>query len=120
MEISKKELSEIIESYGFDNLVFDSFKQVEPDTALYIFHDERGARYCLIVADFLTDDIEMPCDFIYDYYTDTTIKFRAIKQYSYIENASKKANGYIDDKKHLTKTSTGDICILLSVDNLEY
>ena len=35
--INELELKEIISSYGLSNLVFDKFKQVEPDTALYFF-----------------------------------------------------------------------------------
>ena len=120
MELEKKELSEIIKSYGFDNLIFDSFRQVEPDTALYIFHNEENIQYCLVMADFLTDDIEIPCDFTFDYYIDSVVKFRTIKQFSYVENAPKRAKGYIDDQKHFTRTSNGDICVLLAVDNLEY
>ena len=119
-KIDKIELGEIIKSYWFNNLAFDCFKKVEPDTALYIFHDEKNIRYCLVAADFLTDDIKIPCEFMYNYYINTIVKFRAIKQFSYIKNAPKKADNYIDDKKHWTRTSTGDVCILLAVDNLEY
>lgn len=46
------ELKEIIGSYGLSNLVFDKFKQVEPDTALYIFHDNGDVKYCLICSGF--------------------------------------------------------------------
>lgn len=37
-KIDEAEIKEIIKSYGLDDLVFDTFMQVEPDTALYIFH----------------------------------------------------------------------------------
>ena len=50
--INELELKEIISSYGLSNLVFDKFKQVEPDTALYIFHDHVDVKDSLIVADF--------------------------------------------------------------------
>lgn len=120
-EIDKEELKEIIESYGLGNLVFDVFKQVEPDTALYIFHDEDNvnANYCLIVADYLDNDIELPCDFEYDYYPNNTVKFRAINAFSYINDAKKKAIGYIDDNHYRTKASTGDVCMLFAVDKLK-
>ena len=52
-KIDKVELKEIIESYGLNDLVFDTFKQVEPDTTLYIFHDKdnKKNKYCLMASD---------------------------------------------------------------------
>ena len=118
-KISKPELVEILKSYGLCNLIFDFFRQVEPDTAIYVFHDEENIQYCLVAADYLFDDAKMPYYFEYSYYSNAVVKFRAIKQLSYIENAPKKAVGYIDDEKHRTKASTGDVCMLYVIDDLE-
>lgn len=89
-KISKPELVEILKSYGLYNLIFDFFRQVEPDTAIYVFHDEENIQYCLVAADYLSDDTKMPYFFEYNYYSNAVVKFRAIKQLSYIENAPKK------------------------------
>ena len=99
------ELKEIIGSYGLSNLVFDKFKQVEPDTALYIFHDNGDVKYCLIVADFLDDNIEFPCDFRFDYYSDALVRFRAV--------------GYVDDNHYRTVANNGDVCMLFTIEGLE-
>lgn len=110
------ELDEIIKSYGFEDLAFDSFKQVEPDTALYFFHDKlNNEQYCLMVSDFPSDDIELPSVFKYDYYPDDVAEFEAIKKYSYITNAAKKADGYIDENHCLTVSNSGDVCMLFGV-----
>lgn len=39
-KINEAELKEIIGSYGLDDLIFDALRWVEPDTAIYIFHDK--------------------------------------------------------------------------------
>ncbi len=117
--IDEAELSEIIESYGLKSLIFDSFKQVEPDTSLYFFHDKDNHRYCLIASDYLDSDIELPCDFDFDYYPDNSVKFRAVHIFSYMDNAKKKAEGYIDDNHYRTISDTGGVCMLFAVDELE-
>ena len=120
-EIDKVELKEIIESYGLNDLVFDTFKQVEPDTALYIFHDKdnKKIKYCLMASDYLDGDIELPYDFEFDYYPDNIVKFRAIRIFSYIDNAKKKAEGYIDDGHYRTMSDNGGgVCMLFAIDEL--
>lgn len=120
-KINESELKEIIDSYGLNDLVFDTFRQVEPDTALYIFHNEDNAeiKYCLIASDYLDDNIEFPCDFEFDYYPDASVKFRAIRIFSYVDGAKKKAEGYVDDNHYRTVSSTGDVCMLFAVDELK-
>lgn len=117
--ISELELKEIISSYGLNDLVFDIFKQAEPDTALYIFHDNGDVKYCLIVADFLDDNIEFPCDFRFNYYLDTLVRFRATHALSYIKDAKKRAVGYVDDNHYRTMANNGDVCMLFVIDELE-
>lgn len=117
--IDEAGLKEITKSYGLDSLVFDFYKQVEPDTALYFFHDKDNIRYCLIASDYLDSDIELPHDFEYDYYPDNTAKFRAIYIFSYTDDAKKKAKGYIDDNHYRTMASTGDVCMLFTIDELK-
>ena len=120
--IDEAELKEIIESDGLDNLVFEAFRQVEPDTALYIFHDKNNKKikYCLMASDFLDDDIELPCDFEFDYYPDNVVKFRAIRIFSYVDGAKKKAEGYIDDNHYRTMSNNGGgVCMLFAVDELK-
>ena len=118
-KISKPELVEILKSYGLCNLIFDFFRQVEPDTAIYVFHDEENIQYCLVAADYLFDDAKIPYYFEYSYYSNAVVKFRTLKQLSYVENAPKKAVEYIDDERHRTKASTGDVCMLYIIDDLE-
>lgn len=118
-EIPKNELKEILESYGLYEASFDTFKQAEPDTALYFFHDKNNTRYCLIASDYIDGDIELPCDFEYDYYPNDNIKFRVVYIFSYLKNAKKKASGYIDDEHYRTMASTGDVCMLFAIDELE-
>ena len=119
--ISDEELKEIIESYGLDDLVFDTFKQVEPDKALYVFHgkEDTGMKYCLIVADYLDSNIELPCSFKFDYYPDSFVSFKANRIISYVDNAKKTTDEYIDDNHYLTMASTGDVCMFLGVDELK-
>ena len=117
--INEFELKEIIASYRMSNLIFDKFKQVEPDTALYIFHDNNNVKYCLITADFLDGDIEFPCGFKFSYYPDALASFRATHAFSYIDNAKKKAVGYVDDEHYRTASNFGDVCMLFAIDELE-
>ena len=109
--ISKEELQEILESYGLKNLVFDTLRQVEPFIALYFFHDAK-AKYCLMVSDNLESDVKVPCDYQFDHYPNEVTSFHTVKVFSYVENAKKKAEGYIDEDHYWTKASTGDICML--------
>ena len=118
-KINELELKEIINSYGLDNLVFDVFKQVEPDTALYFFHDNDNVKYCLIATDFLAGNIEFPCDFRFDYYSDTLVRFRATHALSYVKDAKKRAVGYVDDDHYRTMANNGDVCMLFVIDELE-
>lgn len=117
--VNELELKEIIGSYGLSNLVFDKFKQVELDTALYIFHDNGDVKYCLIVADFLDDNIEFPCDFRFDYYSDALVRFKATYAFSYVKNAKKRAVGYVDDNHYRTVANNGDVCMLFTIEGLE-
>lgn len=117
--ISELELKEIISSYELNDLVFDMFKQVEPDTALYFFHDNDNVKYCLIAADFLDGNIEFPCDFRFNYYPDTFVGFKATYAFSYVKNAKKRAVGYVDDNHYRTVANNGDVCMLFTVDGLE-
>ena len=121
-KINQDELMEILKSYGIEDLVFDKFIEVEPDTSLYVFHDDRNNPYCLVTTDYPGGyfDVTLPCDFEYDYYPDSTVKFHAICNFLYVKCATKKAEGYIDDGHLLTKVSTGDICVLYVCDYLEY
>lgn len=121
-KINDKELKEIIESYGLNDLVFDTFKQVEPDTALYIFHDKNDIKikYCLIASDYLDGNIELPCDFEFDYYQYNCVKFRVIHIFSYVNNAKKKADGYIDDNHYRTMADNGGgVCMLFAIEDLK-
>ncbi len=119
-KIDETELKEIIGSYGINGLVFDTFKQAEPDTALYFFHDKNNTRYCLMASDYLDDNIELPCNFKYDYYSNNAVEFRAVRIFSYVENAKKKAEGYIDDNHYRTMPSAGGgVCMLFAIDGLK-
>lgn len=120
-EIDQAELKDIISSYGFDNLIFEKYMQVEPDTAVYIFHDDKNAKYILLVADYLGgyEEFELPHEFTFDYYPEKSICFNAVHRFPFVGDAPKAAKGYIDDNHLKTKTSTGDICMLFGVDNLE-
>ena len=124
MEIDKNELAEIIESYGLSNLVFDTFRWVEPDTAIYIYHDKNNIKikYCLMASDYLGgyEDLELPYDFEFDYeHPYSKGSFRAVKIFQYKNNAKKKADGYIDDNHYWTKASNGYVCMLFAVEDLK-
>ena len=118
-ELKEKELKEIIASYGLGDLVFERFVQVEPDTAMYVFHD-NDTKYVLLVADYLGgyDEFELPHEFKFDYYPDRRVKFNAIRRLSYVDDASKAAINYVDDMHLVTQASTGDVCMLFGVDNV--
>lgn len=120
-EISQTELKEIIASYGFEGLSFEKFIQVEPDTAVYIFHDDKNAKYVLLVADYLGgyDEFNLPHEFAFDYYPDNKVTFDAVRRFSYINNAPKAAVNYIDDDHLKTQATTGDVCMLFGADNLK-
>ncbi|MBQ3353334.1 hypothetical protein IJG89_03280 [Candidatus Saccharibacteria bacterium] len=120
-KISQIELNKIVASYGFGNLSFKEYMQVEPDTALYILCDDKGAYYILLVSDYLGgyDEIKLPHRFMFDYYPEKKIRFDAICSFSYVDNAPKAAADYIDDNHLKTQASTGDICMLFSVDKLK-
>lgn len=115
--IEQEELSEIIKSYGLDNLVFDSVKDVEPDLSLYFFHDPNHKKYVLIVADYLGgyETINLPHKFTFDFYENASVEFTATKLYSYVENAPKAATNHIDDGHYLTEANTGDVCMLYQI-----
>ena len=56
------------------------------------FHDDRNNPYCLVATDYAGGyvDAELPCDFEYDYYPDSTVKFHAICNFLYVKCATKK------------------------------
>ena len=120
--IDETELKEIIESYGLDDLVFETFKHAEPDIDLYIFHDKdnEANKYCLMASDYMDNEIELPYDFEFDYYPGSIVKFRVIRIFSCIDGAKKKAKGYIDDNHYLAISDNGGgVCMLFAIDNLE-
>ena len=119
-ELEEKELKEIIASYGLGDLVFERFVQVGPDTAIYVFRDNNNLKYVLLVTDYLGEygELKLPHEFSFDYYPDRVVKFNAKRGFSYIDDASKAATNYIDDKHLITQASTGDVCVLFSVDNV--
>ena len=112
--ISSEELKEILSSYGIDNLSYKKTVQVGPDMVLYVFSDKDDEKYVLVAADYLGDymNIKLPYVFEFDDKDYKHISFRAVKALSYSENAAKRADGYIDDERLLTKASTGDVCLL--------
>lgn len=120
-KIDEAELIEIIKSYGLGNLIFGKHICVEPDTCLYTFYSDTGKKYVLVASDYLGHyvGIELPYDFEYDYYVDSIVKFHAIRRFSYIDGAPKKAEGYIDDEHLWTTASTGDVCMLFECDRIE-
>ncbi len=120
--IPQDELFEILESYGIDGVSFDSSWDVGPDSMVYVFSDKYGAKYVLLVADYLGgyEEIEVPCNFEFDYgFPYSKVSFRAVKVFAYKDNAKKKAEGYIDDNHYWTIASTGDVCMLFGVDELK-
>ncbi len=120
-KIKHEELVEILDSYGVEGALYDTAKQITPDSMIYIFSDRSGAKYILLAADYLGgyEEFEMPHDFEFDDgFPYDKVSFRAVKVFSYKDGAKKKANGYIDDKHYWTKASTGDVCMLFAVDEL--
>lgn len=120
--ISEEELIKILESYGISNVSYRASKQVAPDSMVYIFTDGKGANYVLYAADYLGgyEDLDMPHDFKFDYgFPYDKDSFRAVRVFSYVDKAKKKADGYIDDNHYWTKASTGDVCMLFGVDEIE-
>ena len=120
--IPEEELIKILESYGVGDVFYITSKRVTPDSMVYVFADEKGANYVLYVADYLGgyEDLDMPHDFEFDYgfpYDKTS--FRAVRVFSYVDKAKKKADGYIDDNHYWTKASTGDVCMLFGVDEIK-
>ena len=121
-KIEQEELAEILDSYGIEGVLYDGAKQITPDSMIYIFSDKDGAKYVLLAADYLGgyEEFEMPYDFEFDDgFPYSQASFRAVKVFSYKEDAKKKADGYIDDKHYWTKASTGDVCMLFAVDELK-
>lgn len=122
-KIPENELKDIIKSYGFNDLIFDTWGQVEPDSCVYVFHNSKKEYFVLFAADFLGgyEEIKYPHKFEFDFgYGYTEIKFTAEKPCSYIDNAPKRAADYIDDNRLWTKsTSTGDICMLFKVNDIK-
>ena len=121
-EISEKELMEILKSYGVSDASFLASKRVTPDSMVYVFADEKSANYVLYVADYLGgyEDLDMPHVFEFDYGLPyDKISFRAVRVFSYVDDAKKKADDRIDDNHYWTKASTGDVCMLFGVDGVE-
>lgn len=121
-KMSEEELMEILESYGVDCASYVTSKWVAPDSMVYIFTDGKGANYVLYVADYLGgyEDLDMPHDFKFDYgFPYDKVSFRAVRVFSYVDKAKKKADGYIDDNHYWTKASTGDVCMLFGADEIE-
>lgn len=120
--IPEEELIIILESYGVGDVFYITSKRVTPDSMVYVFADEKGANYVLYAADYLGgyEDLDMPHDFEFDYgFPYDKISFRAVRVFSYVDKAKKKADGYIDDNHYWTKASTGDVCMLFGVDEIK-
>ena len=120
--IPEEELIKILESYGVSDVFYLTSKRVTPDSMVYAFADEKGANYVLYTADYLGgyEDLDMPHDFEFDYgfpYDKTS--FRAVRVFSYVDDAKKKADDRIDDNHYWTKASTGDVCMLFGVDEIK-
>ena len=58
MYLTKSERKDLLSAYGYPNLTEETHYQVEPDTWLYLFHDEANKKYLLVVADYLDLDID--------------------------------------------------------------
>ena len=121
-KISEEELMEILESYGVNGVSYVTSKRVTPDSMIYVFVDEEGSNYVLFVADYLGgyEDLEMPHGFEFDDgYPYSKVSFRAVRVFSYVDDAKKKAESDIDEKHYWTKASTGDVCMLFGVDEIK-
>ena len=120
--IPEEELIKILESYGVSDVFYLTSKRVTPDSMVYAFADEKGANYVLYTADYLGgyEDLDMPHDFEFDYgFPYDKISFRAVRVFSYVDDAKKKADDRIDDNHYWTKASTGDVCMLFGVDEIK-
>lgn len=121
-KISEEELMVILESYDISDVFYVTSKWVTPDSMVYIFADKKGANYVLYVADYLGgyEDLEMPHDFEFDDgYPYSKVSFRAVRVFSYVDDAKKKAESDIDENHYWTRASTGDVCMLFAVDELK-
>lgn len=119
-EIEQSELQEILASYGKSSLVFDAYKPVNPDTAIYFFHDVSGVKYALVAGEFLVDYLQdqMPYNYEYDYGEPyEAVSYRAAKRLSYVNDAPKAADDANDSAHCLTQASTGDVCLLFECEN---
>ena len=120
--IPEEELIKILESYGVGDVFYITSKRVTPDSMVYVFADEKGANYVLYAADYLGgyEDLDMPHDFEFDYgFPYDKVSFRAVRVFSYVDDAKKKADDRIDDNHYWTKASTGDVCMLFGVDEIK-
>lgn len=120
--IPEEELIKILESYGVGDVFYITSKRVTPDSMVYVFADEKGANYVLYAADYLGgyEDLGMPHDFEFNYgFPYDKVSFRAVRVFSYVDDAKKKADDRIDDNHYWTKASTGDVCMLFGVDEIK-
>gem|GEM_PF-702824 len=120
--IPEEELIKILESYGVSDVFYVTSKRVMPDSMVYAFADEKGANYVLYAADYLGgyEDLDMPHDFEFDYgFPYDKVSFRAVRVFSYVDDAKKKADDCIDDNHYWMKASTGDVCMLFGVDEIK-
>lgn len=120
--IPEEELIEILKSYGVSDASFLASKWVTPDSMVYVFAGKKSVNYVLYAADYLGgyEDLDMPHDFEFDDgYPYSKVSFRAVRVFSYVDDARKKADGYLDDNHYWTKASTGDVCMLFGVDEIE-
>ena len=121
--ISQDELKTILESYGVSNVNFDGVKKVTPDSRMYIFSGNNGKKYALYAADYLGgyESLKLPCNLKFDEkYPYDKLSICVIKIFSYKADAKNKALGYIDDNHYWTKASTGDVCTLFGISDIEF
>ena len=121
-KISEEELMEILESYGVNSTSYVTSKRVTPDSMIYVFTDEKGADFVLYAADYLGgyEVLDMPHDFEFDYgFPYDKVSFCAVRVFSYVDDARRKADNYIDNNHYWTKASTGDVCMLFGADELK-
>ena len=120
--IPEEELIIILESYGVGDVFYITSKRVTPDSMIYVFTDEKGADYVLYAADYLGgyEDLDLPHDFEFDDgYPYSKVSFRAVRVFSYVDDAKKKAESDIDENHYWTRASTGDVCMLFGVDEIK-
>lgn len=85
-KVDQHELAEILDSYGINDVFYNTSKWVTPDSMIYIFSDKGGVNYILYAADYLGgyEDLDMSHDFAFDDgYPYSKVSFRAIKIFSY-------------------------------------